>query len=260
MRSKIIATVAIIAILCSAALYLFLKPSTVNAPTDTVTDASAQPVGHYEEHESYYDIDATFPTVTPLRESAGAKADETAVATMRSYIINTVEQFKKDGNFANLTPEDTKTLGLDTTEVKYDLQINYYSAVSPHTVSYIFESYSYTLGAHGNTFYRTFTFDINTGKELLLVDLFAANAAYLDTLSVTSRDMLLKNIDENLYNADFAIDGTTPINKSFANFFLDPTSLVIIFPPYAVAPYAAGTQTLAIPRTELQSVLKLKYQ
>jgi hypothetical protein len=54
--------------------------------------------------------------------------------------------------------------------------------------------------------------------------------------------------------------GTTPEEKNFANFFLDNQEFVLLFPPYQVAPYAAGPQTLRIPLPELSNILKQEYR
>jgi hypothetical protein len=126
-------------------------------------------------------------------------------------------------------------------------------------VSYIYQIDSYTLGAHGNTTFRTFTFDLVNGKELSLADVFVPNSSYAEKLSTLSRAMLPSLVGEYL-NKEMLADGTTAERANFEAFFLDGTSLVIIFPPYAVAPYAAGPQTLAIPLAQLQDILKPEYQ
>jgi hypothetical protein len=58
----------------------------------------------------------------------------------------------------------------------------------------------------------------------------------------------------------FITDGTTPNDANFANFFVDNNTLVILFAPYQVAPYAAGPQTLRIPFSQLSGILKAEYK
>lgn len=252
-RDFIVGSVAILLVVVGIVAYIALSPAgSVKTPTDNLT-------GRYDEHAPYYDIEAQFATSTPLRESAGTKADTAAVALMKGFVDETVKQFKDDGNFASLTAEDIETMGLGP-DRKQDLQIHYFGSSSQQTVSYIFEIYSYTLGAHGNTSYRTFTFDLKSGSLLKLADVFVPDAPYLDRLSTISREKLPKLIEDGFLNQDFIIAGTAPVEASFENFFLDGTSFVLIFPPYAVAPYVAGTQTLAIPVSELEAILKPEYQ
>lgn len=254
MRQRLVTGIGwILVVLLGVVAYIALFPTGLaTIPTDAVT-------GRFEEHAAYYDIEAQFATSTPLRERAGTTADAAAVALMKRFVDETVIKFKDEGNFANLTPVDIETMGLGP-DRKEDLQIHYFVSSSAQTVSYIFEIYAYTLGAHGNTFYRTFTFDLNSGSSLKLADIFVSEAQYLDKLSAISREKLPELIEEDFQNQDFIVAGTAPVESSFENFFLDGASLVLLFPPYAVAPYVAGTQTLAIPVSELLAIFNPAYQ
>ncbi len=235
-----------------ATLYL-LQPDPLTEPIGA-NGNSAPATGRIDEQAPYYDIAATYPTETPLPGAGG----KTALETMRSFINTTIAQFKIDGNFANLTEKDLEMLGY-TDGRKQALQIGYVSATSPHTVSYVFTIYADTLGAHGNTEFKTFTFDTETGNLLSLSDLFTPGAPYLTELSRVSREQLSKTLEVPT-DDPMLITGTEQNAANFSHFFLDDTSLVLLFPPYAVAPYAAGPQTLALPRTELKDLLKLEYR
>jgi hypothetical protein len=48
--------------------------------------------------------------------------------------------------------------------------------------------------------------------------------------------------------------GTSAKAENFKDWYVDGTNLVIVFPPYAVAAYAAGAQTLTIPFSQLTSL------
>lgn len=233
------------------------KPLPAKAPGATET-TSALPIGGYIEHANYYDIAANYASSTPLLVKVGATADMSAVARMQKFVSDTIVQFKTDGNFADLTSEDIKTIGFDTGR-KETLQIAYLIASSPHTVSYIFTIYEDTLGAHGNTSFRTFTFDTTTGAELSLSDIFMPGSPYPNTLSSLSRAKL-PNIIGEFADAAFIKDGTMPNTTNFQNFFFDNQDFVLLFAPYDVAAYAAGPQTLRIPLTELGSILKPAYR
>lgn len=208
------------------------------------------PNGPYVEHAQYYDISANYATSTSLTGSA----NEAAVDEMYQFVQNTVTQFKKDGNFANLTPQDIQ-MQFGNGE-KYSLQIVYLIAPAPHAVSYVYTIYEDTGGAHGNTYFRTFTFDTTTGAPLALSDVFTGN--YLQTLSTLSRQLLPATLGE-FADQTFITTGTKPDDTSFQNFFFNGTDFVILFPPYQVAPYAAGPITLRIPISQLQGILKNQY-
>lgn len=260
-KETLIGIVVILVALCGIVLYASMKPSPAKAPS--VVDTSGLPAGSYVEHADYYDIATNYATSTPLT-SVSAAADAAAVASIKSFISDTITQFKTDGNFANLTPADVQTMGLGEGR-KETLEIKYLISTSPRTVSYIFTTYEDTLGAHPNTTFKTFTFDTTSGKELALADLFTAGSDYLGTLSTISRAQLPAVIgdaatSDSTFATNFIDPGTTPDAKNFENFFLDNQTLVVLFPPYSVAPYSSGPQTLYIPIADLTNVLKAEYQ
>ncbi|MHB8914116.1 MAG: RsiV family protein [Minisyncoccota bacterium] len=254
-KETLIGVVASIVIVGGIVFYAAMKPSPAKAP-----GAAAPALGatSYVEHAPFYDIAVNYASSTPLLADVGAPADEAAVALMKKFVGDTVAQFKTDGNFANLTPADIKTMGLSQSH-KETLEIKYLIASSPRTVSYIFTTYADTLGAHGNTFFRTFTFNTSTGAELSLADIFTAGSDYLAALSSISRAKLPAIIGDPA-ETGFIAAGTTPEAKNFENFFLDNGYLVVLFPPYQVAPYTAGPQTLRIPLSEVSSILKPEYR
>ncbi len=258
-KNLVIGILAILVIIGAVALYLTLRPAPAQAPVASGGSTPALPVDNYTDHAAYYDIDAQYPAQTLLLASAGPKADKAAAALMRDFIDTSAKQFKVDGNFANLTPEDIKMMGFDSGR-KESLQITYITATGPHTVSYIFTVSEDTGGAHGNTFYKTFTFDSATGTALGLRDLFKPNTPYLNTLTAISRDKLPDLIGKDAADMTFINAGTESEEKNFENFFIDDKSFVLLFPPYAVAAYSAGTQTLPISLSTLKNILKPEYQ
>lgn len=251
-KDTLIGFAVVIIIIAGIVLYAALRPVPAKAPGIEATNTL--PENGYVEHAQYYDIAANYATSTPLQEPANTSA----VTLMKNFVSDTIAQFKTDGNFANLTPEDIKMMGFDQGR-KETLQIVYLIASSPHTVSYIFTIYEDTLGAHGNTFFHTFTFDTETGAPLALADIFSLGVDYLNTLSSLARAKLPAIIGPDA-DATFIKNGTTPEEKNFANFFFDNQELVFIFPPYQVGPYTAGTQTLRIPLSELSTILKPGYR
>lgn len=255
-KDTLIGAIALLAVLGGIAAYAFLQPNPAQAPG--TADAVDLPPGSYVENAPYYNIEIYYATSTPLLASAGAAADAAAVARMRSFISETIAQFKKDGNFANLTEKDIQVMGYDQGR-KQTLQIPYIIALAPHTLAYIYTVYVDTLGAHGNMYFRTFNFNASTGAYLSLGDIFLPRSPYLETLSTKSRALLPAVIGQAA-DTGMIVGGTGPEEANFANFFLDNSNLVIVFPPYQVAAYAAGPQTLRIPLSDLASILKPEYR
>jgi hypothetical protein len=258
MTKKWILLLVALLVLLGGGAYLAYNPGLLApGPADTTAPTPSDP-GALSEQAAYYEIAATYPTRTPLFATAGERADSIAVGLMKGFIETSVTQFKRDGNFANLTPKDIQMMGYDQGR-KQSLQIGHVGAQSSTTASYVFTINIDTLGAHGNTYYKTFTFALRDGSALGLDDLFTPRAPYLEKLSSISRAELPKILGE-MGDVDMIRLGTAPDAQNFEQFFLDDNSLVILFPPYAVAAYAAGPQTLAIPRSALSDVLKPEYR
>lgn len=231
-----------------------------NHPTATTTPTTEK--AHIVENGKYYDIQAYYPSATPL---PGTKASD-AVVTMKGFIQNTIDGFKENGNFAKLTPEDIKIQGLGP-DRKYSLEIEYDMYKGARTISYVYTLSSDTLGAHPNTYYRTFTFDTITGESLALDDLFTTGAPYLERVSKQVRaDLphLISSIDQGGTPAEPDTEtinaGTQPQEDSFQNFAIEGGMLRIIFPPYQVGPYSIGTVVDPIPLSTFKSILKAEYK
>lgn len=254
MYKKLLVLFALLLVL-TAGIAFFLSKKPAVAPTKP--SALVTPATGFDEHADYYDITTDYATSTPLLATLGATADASARSTMLGFVTDTIAAFKSNGKFDSLTAEDIKTMGFDQSR-KESLDITFKTASGPRTISYIFTVYEDTLGAHGNTFFKTFTFDMTTGALLSLSDVFGASD-YLTTLSSISRAKLPGVIGE-FAEADFIKAGTTPVADNFSNFYFEGTNFVLAFPPYAVAPYAAGPQTLRIPRATLATSLRAEYR
>ncbi len=264
--------ILVAAFVAVAAWYMFgtrtaVAPGTETATstpeTATTTPAAAAEPSHITEHGQYYDIDLAYPSATPLA-SVSAEADARAVARMKSEMERIAAQFKQNGNFANLTAEDVELQRLD--ERKYALSSEYRIHASANTVSYVFQIYEDTLGAHPNAYFRTFTFNTETGEELPLASIFADGTAYLEVLSDIARAKLPAivaahaHVAESDVDTDYIADGTKPALESFQSWYIDTGTLTIIFPPYQIGPYALGTIELPIPLAQLSEKLASPYR
>lgn len=260
------ALVAAFAVL--AAWYMFRGDHALAPAPETATSTPGSSVAvkdvpqHIVEHAAYYDIDLTYPNTTPLA-SLSASADAVAIAQMKKFAQDYAAQFKKDGDFANLTQEDIQMEGLGQ-DHKYALSSEYEVFTGTRTVSYVYEIYEDTLGAHPNGYYRTFTYDLKTGQEVALKDLFVPTIPYLDRISGRVRadlPAIIKKMSGG-YDADQDMLklGTGPDADNFSAFYLDGKNLVIIFPPYAVGPYALGTVRDTIPLAQFADSVKPEYK
>ncbi len=188
-----------------------------------------------------------------------ADANTKARATIESWVKDRISDFTTMVNDQLLTPDEKARLTQDGR--KYAMGITYKTYSSPGYVSYVFSMYEDTGGAHPNSTFGTLTFNTN-GDKIELADLFTLGARYLDALSKASYNSVvaqLKNrfgptVDDN--QLDWIRRGTEPSSETLQFFYLSNGNLVLLFPPYQVASYAAGTFETPIPLASLSDILR----
>jgi hypothetical protein len=111
--------------------------------------------------------------------------------------------------------------------------------------------YAFTGGAHGNTFSFPLTYDLATGEPIRLGTLFRSGTAWPDTLAALTTARLAAAQDTS-----WLFEDQVPATPGTFDFFtLGADSLTVFFPPYAIAPYAAGAFEVTLPYTDLRPVL-----
>lgn len=200
----------------------------------------------------YFKIEARVPSVSPLASTAGAEASNQAVTLMRTSIEAQVAEFKKQ-DISWLTE---RPLG-EGYPLEFDA--NYSITENEHFISYDFQVYQFTGGAHGGTNEETYTFDKKTGTRVALADLFTANAPYLERISAHTRERLLATLGD-YKDEKWVTEGTAPTAENFQSFIVDGDSLTIIFGQYQVGPYVLGMPEIQIPLSTLSDILKPEYR
>jgi hypothetical protein len=128
-------------------------------------------------------------------------------------------------------------------------------AFSEAITSLNFNVYQYTGGAHGNTFFATFIFDLETERVLGFDDLFLAGINPLETIYPIVQASLEEQLAD--YEPDLAwiAEGTGMNPDNYQNFVVSEDALIFFFPPYQVGPYALGPQQVSISLADLTGIL-----
>lgn len=113
---------------------------------------------------------------------------------------------------------------------------------SPTLLSIRFEEYRDTGGAHPNQAFAAFVFDLKRQSRLGLGDIFRDAPAALTVFSQLAARRMELVLDGTVF-----ADGYEPKEENFDVFVLDGADIVFTFPPYQVASYAQGPQTLRVP-------------
>lgn len=224
--------------------------------TSTIAGARLNAGGdfQYKKESEFVSIEAVYPAKTSLAGEADVRA--------RTILENWIKA--RESEFTTSTTDmldEAEQARLREHGRGYALGIEYTAYTSDNNQSFVFQIYEDTGGAHPNVYYKTFVFGAD-GMEVALVDLFKPSARYLDELSVLTYADILRQapsrfgtaLDEN--QKDWVRVGTAPSAEMFQSYYLDGENLVLIFPPYQVAAYAAGKFEVKIPFGRLTSILK----
>jgi len=146
--------------------------------------------------------------------------------------------------------------GSPSTAWKNTLVIRFEVPDAPEGVfSIVFHSYIYTGGAHGMTHVITRNYETPGGRHLTLDDLFRPASDYLPVLSDIAVSELRAKLGE-FADTDWIKRGAAPDRANFERFTLTRDAVVFHFEAYTVAPYAAGIQTVEIPKAEIAGLLR----
>lgn len=173
--------------------------------------------------------------------------------------------FKKNSNPINIVNDSvnnfinseikafTKSIDIDIKEIidsneinaKYELNINTNNYITTFGyVSIVFEIYSYTLGAHGNSTFKSINYDIINNKFVSLNDISKIE----DKINLGKFNSLL---NKYFVNTDSCFTKKPSIKKDFNTFSIQEDSIVVYFAPCELGAYACGSSKVYIPIKEL---------
>ncbi|MCL4377751.1 MAG: DUF3298 and DUF4163 domain-containing protein [Actinobacteria bacterium] len=230
-----------------------------------------------------YAINGNYPQLKFVNDE---NTEKLANKDLFQIVNDGVESFKKDMESMNATTADTSqststdtSLDNTTTDISQDsfsdtsedtsgipsyineLDIDYsIPIVNSKVFSILFEYYSYTGGAHGNTITASYNFDVAGKKKLELKDLFKENFDYLKFISdFCIQDIKKQNQEIGGGGSDdkWIYEGAGPDINNFKTFLLTRNALVIMFDPYQVEPYAWGIVEVHIPYSSFMNSLKM---
>ena len=125
--------------------------------------------------------------------------------------------------------------------------------------SILIKYYKYSGGAHGSYEYVPYNVELNSGKLLVLKDIFKENSKYQEIINQEiSKQIKELNIKNNLTEDSTQLYTFKGI-KEEQKFYLQDDKIVIFFDLYDIAPYVAGIPEFSIGRDVLENILSEKY-
>lgn len=166
-----------------------------------------------------------------------------------------VQQFNQA--VAALVQADVQSFKDGLTEVPPDAPSGSYfdldfALLSPpgDLLSLQFKIDGYAAGAaHPYHYTQTFNYQLSSGEQLALGQLFQQGTDYLAFLAAFCDSELRQRLGEAYFP-----DGAQPSQENYRNWNLTPDGLLLSFDEYQVAPYAAGPQSVLIPYAVLQTI------
>jgi len=175
-----------------------------------------------QENTNDYSIDVKYPYYNNVQ--------------LDTYIKNLIDPYIKDTKKEKEDPVFTENM------LNVDYKIIF---AENELISIRFNIQQYASGAaHPNGIITGINYDLKNNKIIKLAEFFIDNN-YLTQLSTASRKTLAQ-MDDISTEPDWIEQGTAPEIDNFLHFTFDKKTLYIHFPPYQIAPYAAGPITTPI--------------
>lgn len=173
-----------------------------------------------------------------------------------------VDAFKKDIEIDRIQTEKDTAEAWMFRDMKYTYDATYELHDSKEYASYNFGIYTYTMGAHGNTYDLNVVLDKKNNKRITSLDQIYRKEVY-SFLSKYARDDLSKQFDKSgvndeydLSKGDTFLSGTSESPDNFKQFYFKGESLVIIFGQYSIGPYAIGINQVEVPLNKIETYKK----
>lgn len=248
--------VLVLIVLAGAVGWLYIQSQ--QAVPHTVTAAGDRQI---KEDTQFYTIQAAYPDSTRLstRTDSSSAANARAEAAIEREITSTVDAFKK--TTADALTDDEKSR-LVSSSIKYALNIAYHEFNSGSFVSYEFDIFQDTGGAHPTNLYKTMMFDLQ-GNQVALADLFTPGSGYLQKISDEAKKQVAAQIAARAgasATSTVIAEGLAPRAENFSNVVDSDGTLVFLIPPYQAAAYAAGSFEVRIPLSDFKDSVRGKIQ
>lgn len=214
--------------------------------SDTVSFTTAE---ISKKKEGVYEVKVSFPQIDK---------GEVGLATAFNAAVRNPLQKEVDQHIADaLKAEKDKVTGPGMWTLDMEPFAIYQS---PRLINSFLAGSVYTGGAHPNMWYQNVIMDRATKKSLRISDIFIDAKKGLTFLSEASRKTLKMNEDAmGMSDQDWLKTGTEAKDENYSQTRLTEQGLVITFPAYQVAAYAAGPQEVKIPWKDIQSLIKPEY-
>lgn len=148
--------------------------------------------------------------------------------------------------------EDFKNIISEESDKTYILEISFDDYEYENYISFAFNVFRQTGGAHPMNTTFTINYDIKNDVIIDITELTKLYENVLDTFYTISYDTLKENEKILKYgNEEMLKNGLEKKIINYQNFVFDKNHIILFFNPYDVAPYVAGEFIVRIPYDQL---------
>jgi hypothetical protein len=195
------------------------------------------------------DMSAEYPELVGPAGAAGLNL------LVKNRVMKSFADFRKF--MAGFTAADIKG---EPADMRNYLDVGYTVEYADNDlISLSFGEDTFAGGAHPNHDFFTINYDLKAGRQLALADLFKPRTNYLKTIAeYCAKDLQARKDPDTGEKLDFATDifadGVKPTADNFQDWAITRKGLLILFPPYQVAAYAYGPQSVIVPYSALKGI------
>lgn len=211
-------------------------------------DVDLFPIIKFYYPKSNTTIKSVYPELkSDSNDEAVLHFNELVSEKIKQIIAMFMEEVKK-----NQTVQARLPAKLAKNELYIDFDTSSFNSKEDQIISIRFSIQSYFAGmAHPTHKHEVINYNLGTGNEIELKDLFKDEVDYLSVLSTYSR----KALTRRLTNLEMIEQGTSATTDHFKVWNIKPTGLLITFEEAQVAPYVNGAQTVLIPYRVLKDII-----
>jgi hypothetical protein len=200
-----------------------------------------------------YSVNAEYPQVEGA-EKFNRLAEE--------FVTKEVADFKKDAGPDPGEKDYMPEASEDSLNIRYTVRL-----LTDDLVSVEFPVDYYEHGAaHGSHAFHVINYDVKSGRELSLADLFRPGSDYLGKISEVAIKQLRRwNRDSADYpggagepylNDEGIAEGAKPSAENYQNWTITPRGLAVTFDYYQLGAYAAGAPAVVLPYADLKEIIR----
>lgn len=229
----------------------------LNNPADVENEVDLKEISYQitndvkAKNDYYYEYEVKIPQLKIQPEKLTKATQETFNNAIKEFVTPFLEEYKpgtlveKKNIVDVILVEDS--ISAKENSMVYSLNIepiiNENSEKGIISVKFIIDKFD--LGIHPNTYFKTFNFDMKTGKFIAMDDILDVRTeGNLDKLNA----LVLKYFDNSLGCFDLKPKATTK-NVQFS---LTEENVVFSYQPYVLGAYTCGSSTILVPISELK--------